>query len=120
MSILNQMVEYSGSRLDHTFSALSDPTRRAMLAMLRKGSRSISDLAKPFPMSLQAAMKHIDVLSDAGLITRKKEGRTVACSFRPQPLQTALRWLKRYEREWEERLDRFDEYVKALQRGESS
>lgn len=91
-----------------------------MLAMLRKGGRSVSDLAEPFPMSLQAAMKHIDVLSNAGLITRRKQGRTVACAFRPQPLKNAMRWLKRYEREWEERLDRFDEYVTALQRGESS
>jgi len=94
------MVEYSGGRLDHTFAALADPTRRAMLAMLRKRSRSVSDLAQPFPMSLQAAIKHIDVLANAGLITRKKEGRTVECALRPQPLQTAMRWLKRYEREW--------------------
>lgn len=114
------MVEYAGSRLDHTFSALADPTRRAMLAMLRKGSRSVSDLAQPFPMSLQAAMKHLDVLSNAGLITRKKEGRTVACSLRRQPLKAATQWLKCYEQMWEERLDRFEAYVEKLQRGESS
>jgi DNA-binding transcriptional ArsR family regulator len=118
--ILNHMVEYSRGRLDDTFAALADPTRRAMLAMLRKGSRSVSDLAQPFPMSLQAAMKHLDVLSNAGLITRKKEGRTVACALRPQPLQTAMRWLERYQREWEERLDRFEAYVEDLHRGESS
>jgi DNA-binding transcriptional ArsR family regulator len=114
------MVEYSASGLDRTFAALADPTRRAMIAMLRKGSRSVSDLADPFPMSLQAAMKHLDVLSNAGLITRKKEGRTVACALRPRPLESAMRWLKRYEQEWEERLDRFGEYVEGLQRGESS
>jgi len=114
------MVEYSGSRLDHTFSALADPTRRAMLDMLRKGSRSVSDLAEPFPMSLQAAMKHLDVLSNAGLITRTKKGRTVACSLRPQALKSATRWLKRYEQIWEDRLDRFEAYVEKLQQGESS
>lgn len=113
------MVEYSGSPLDRTFTALSDPTRRAMLAMLHKGSRSASELAQPFPMSLQAAMKHLDVLSNAGLITRKKKGRTVACSLRPQPLKAATQWLKRYEQMWEERLDRFEAYVEQLQRGES-
>jgi DNA-binding transcriptional ArsR family regulator len=113
------MVEYSGSRLDYTFAALADPTRRAMLAMLRKGSRSVSDLAQPFPMSLQAVMKHLDVLSNAGLIARKKQGRTVECSLRPQPLKNATQWLKRYEQMWEERLDRFEAYVEQLQRGES-
>jgi DNA-binding transcriptional ArsR family regulator len=114
------MVEYSDGRLDRTFAALADPTRRAMLAMLRKGTRSVSDLAQPFPMSLQAAMKHLDVLSNAGLITRKKEGRTVACALRPRPLKAATRWLKHYEQMWEERLDRFEAYVEKLQRGESS
>jgi hypothetical protein len=59
------------------------------------------------------------VLSNAGLITRKKEGRTVACALRTQPLETASRWLKRYEQMWEERLDRFDKYVEGLQRGET-
>lgn len=113
------MVEYSRSGLDHTFAALADPTRRAMLAMLRKGARSVSDLAQPFPMSLQAAMKHLDVLSNAGLITRKKEGRTVQCALRPQQLKAATRWLKHYEQLWEERLDRFEEYVEKLQQGES-
>lgn len=109
------MVEYSESGLDRAFAALSDPTRRAMLAMLRKGSRSVSDLAQPFPISLQAAMKHLDVLSSAGLITRKKEGRTVACALRPQPLAAAKRWLKRYEQTWNERLDRFEVYLQELQ-----
>jgi DNA-binding transcriptional ArsR family regulator len=113
------MVEYSRGGLDRTFAALADPTRRAMIAMLRKGSRSVGDLAQPFPMSLQAAMKHLDVLSNAGLITRKKDGRTVACALRPQPLETASRWLKRYEQMWEARLDRFDTYVEDLQRGKT-
>jgi DNA-binding transcriptional ArsR family regulator len=114
------MVEYPGNRLDHTFGALADPTRRAMLAMLRKGSHSVSDLAQPFPISLQAVIKHLDVLSNAGLITRKKEGRTVACSLRLQPLKAATQWLKGYEQMWEERLDRFEAYVEKLQQGESS
>ena len=74
------MVKYSDVVLDRTFAALSDPTRRALLARLSLGeSVSVSELARPFPVSLPAIMKHLGVLSDAGLITRKKTGRTVAC-----------------------------------------
>jgi DNA-binding transcriptional ArsR family regulator len=99
------MVNYQ-ERLDRTFAALVDPTRRAILAQLeRKDSASISDLAQPFAIKLPAVMKHLDVLEDAGLVTRSKSGRTVTMRLRPQPMREAMAWLRRYERFWSGRLD---------------
>jgi len=92
--------------LDRTFAALSDPTRRALLARLgAEDGVSVSELARPFPMSLPAVMKHLDVLSEAGLIVRSKTGRTVACRLRAEPMEEAMRWLNRYQRFWSEQLD---------------
>jgi DNA-binding transcriptional ArsR family regulator len=103
---------YYQAQLDRTFAALSDPTRRALLAQLEaQDSVSVSDLAKPFAMSLPAIMKHLDVLTDAGLVTRKKTGRTVACRLRAQPMQEAMSWLSKYERFWSERLDRLAAFL---------
>jgi DNA-binding transcriptional ArsR family regulator len=100
------MVNYK-ERLDRTFSALVDPTRRAILVRLeRKGSASISELAEPFEIRLPAVMKHLDVLADAGLITRRKSGRTVTVRLRCQPMREAMAWLTRYERFWASGLDR--------------
>jgi DNA-binding transcriptional ArsR family regulator len=85
------MVNYQEAHLDRTFSALADPTRRALLARLdEEESVSVSDLARPFPVSLPAIMKHLDVLSDAGLIVRTKTGRTVACQLSPGPMEQAM------------------------------
>ena len=101
------MVKYAGIALDRTFSALSDPTRRALLAQLSlRESVSVSELARPFPVSLPAIMKHLDVLSDAGLITRSKTGRTVACRLSAAPMEEAKEWLDRYQRFWSESLER--------------
>jgi DNA-binding transcriptional ArsR family regulator len=101
------MVKYGEQMLDRTFTALADPTRRALLARLRKRDGiSVSELAQPFAMSLPAIMKHLDVLSDAGLITRQKTGRTVACRLRAGPMEEAKEWLERYQRFWSESLDR--------------
>ena len=101
------MVKYSDIALDRTFSALADPTRRALLAQLSlREAVSVSELARPFPVSLPAIMKHLDVLSDAGLITRSKTGRTVACRLRAGPMEEAKEWLERYQRFWSESLDR--------------
>lgn len=92
------MVNNGIQRLDRTFAALSDPTRRALLAQLvERDQLSVSELAAPFSMSLPAVMKHLDVLSDAGLIIRKKTGRTVACRLAPQPMAEAIAWMARYE-----------------------
>jgi DNA-binding transcriptional ArsR family regulator len=105
--ILNSMVKYQEATLDRTFAALSDPTRRALLARLvDRDSLSVSELAQPFAMSLPAIIKHLDVLSDAGLIAREKTGRTVACRLTAQPMEQAMNWLTRYARFWNENLDR--------------
>src|SRR5256885_1304153 len=102
----------SSGPLDRTFAALADPTRRALLARLSEGADvSISELARPFPMSLPAVMKHLDVLSDAGLIARRKSGRTVACRLTAAPMEEAMQWLNRYQRFWSEQLDRLAEFL---------
>ncbi len=100
------MVNYQ-KRLNRTFAALVDPTRRAILARLeREGGASVSALAQPFAIKLPAVMKHLDVLDDAGLITRSKVGRTVTVGLRPEPMREAVDWLRRYERFWSKSLDR--------------
>src|SRR6266568_2579054 len=105
--LVNQMVYFRTDPLDRTFAALADPTRRALLAQLsERESMSISELARPFPISLPAVMKHLDVLSGAGLIARRKRGRTVACRLTAAPMEDATRWLERCRRFWSERLDR--------------
>jgi DNA-binding transcriptional ArsR family regulator len=107
------MVNYQ-ERLDRTFMALVDPTRRAILAQLeRRDGASISELAKPFTIRLPAVMKHLDVLADAGLVTRSKSGRTVTVLLRPQPLREAMLWLRRYERFWSGSLDRLTAYAES-------
>jgi DNA-binding transcriptional ArsR family regulator len=107
------MVNYP-DRLDRTFAALVDPTRRAILAQLeRKDGASISELAEPFTIKLPAVMKHLDVLDDAGLITRSKSGRTVTVRLRPQPMREAMEWLRRYERFWSGSLDRLAAYAES-------
>jgi len=106
------MVYYHGPDLDRTFAALADPTRRALLARLSEtDSVSVSELAKPFAMSLPAVMKHLDVLSEAGLVTRAKTGRTVACRLRAEPMERANEWLNRYQRFWTERLDQLAAFL---------
>jgi DNA-binding transcriptional ArsR family regulator len=106
------MVKYQTAPLDRTFAALADPTRRALLARLGEhASVSVSELARPFPVSLPAIMKHLDVLSDAGLITRAKTGRTVACRLSAAPMEQAMEWLTRYQRFWSTQLDRLAAFV---------
>ena len=106
------MVNYGASALDRTFAALSDPTRRAIIARLRtEPSVSVSELARPFPISLPAVMKHLSALSDAGLITRTKTGRTVVCRLNPKPMEDAMAWLLRYQSFWTGRLDRLAAFV---------
>jgi DNA-binding transcriptional ArsR family regulator len=110
------MVNYQEAGLDRTFAALADPTRRALLARLdAEQSVTVSDLARPFPMSLPAVMKHLDVLSDAGLIVRTKTGRTVACQLSPAPMEHAMEWLSRYERYWTDQLDRLAAFLEQDQ-----
>lgn len=106
------MVNFSERGLDRTFSAMSDPTRRAILARLeREDALGVSELARPFAIKLPAVMKHLDVLEGARLITRSKAGRTVTVRLAPEPLHAAMGWLKRYERFWSAGLDRLATYV---------
>jgi len=106
------MVKYINDGLGRTFHALSDPTRRAILARLEGAAAlSVSQLAEPFPMQLNAVMKHLDVLSDAGLVVRSKSGRTVSVELTPQPMEAAMAWLQRYEHFWSGSLDRLTALV---------
>lgn len=116
---LNSMVKFQDEQLDRTFSALADPTRRALLARLeREDGLSVSELAKPFPVSLPAIMKHLDVLTDAGLLKRTKAGRTVSCHLNAEPMEEAMSWLARYQRFWTERLDALEALLEARRKGE--
>lgn len=108
--MFNRMVE---NRLDATFHALADPTRRGMLASLALGEKSIGELAEPFAMSFAGASKHVKVLEDAGLIARRRLGRTHLISIEAKPLEEAERWLRQWERFWSSRLDRLEALVKA-------
>ena len=106
------MVNNKEHRLDRTFSALVDATRRAILARLEaEDGITVSELAKPFAIKLPAVMKHLDVLDDAGLITRSKAGRVVTVRLQPGPMREALEWLRRYERFWSKSLDRLTAYA---------
>jgi DNA-binding transcriptional ArsR family regulator len=111
------MVNQVPPSLDRTFAALSDPTRRAIVARLGdENALSVSEIARPFSMSLPAVMKHLDVLTDAGLVTRTKAGRTVTCRLEAEPMREAVAWLGRYERFWTASLDR----LVALVEGEAA
>jgi len=108
------MVKSPVSQLDRTFSALMDPTRRAILARLeREPGLSVTEIARPLPLKLPAVMKHLDVLSDAGLITRAKHGRTVSVDLVAGPMKEAMAWLRRYERFWSASLDRLADFVEG-------
>lgn len=104
------------SELDAVFSALGDPTRRAILARLAEGETSVSDLAQPHDMSLTAVAKHLGVLESAGLLTKKKEGRVMWCRLEPDPLKDAAAWIAHYQRFWEEKLDALAAYFDGVKR----
>ena len=101
------------NRLDNTFRALADPTRRGMLANLALGEKSIGELAAPFEMSFAGASKHVKVLEEAGLIARRKQGRTHLISIEARPLEEAERWLRQWEKFWSSRLDRLQALVEG-------
>jgi DNA-binding transcriptional ArsR family regulator len=108
------MVDRSREGLDRIFASLSDPTRRAIVERLAATpSLTVSDLARPLPMSLPAVMKHLDVLEGAGLIARQKTGRTVTCRLTAAPMEDAMGWLARYQRFWSETLDRLAAALEA-------
>jgi DNA-binding transcriptional ArsR family regulator len=107
------MVEDRAEELSRVFRALGDPTRRAMLAELAAGERTVGELAEPFRMSLAAASKHVKVLERAGLVRRTVEGRTHRCRLDAGRLAEAHAWLKRYERFWSDRLEALEVLLKA-------
>ncbi len=102
-------------RLNHTFSALSDPTRRAILARLASGEASVKELMEPFHLSQPAISKHLQVLERAGLISRSREAQRRPCRLEPEPLKEAADWIEHYRRFWSESFDRLDDYLKELQ-----
>jgi DNA-binding transcriptional ArsR family regulator len=101
--------------LDRLFHALADPTRRAMLERLSRGPATVSELARPLPMSLPAAMQHLDVLEAAGVVRSEKVGRVRTCAIDPGALTNAETWINARRTEWEQRLDRLGEYLKTLE-----
>jgi DNA-binding transcriptional ArsR family regulator len=111
------MVEYPGV-LDTAFGALSDPTRRGILQALRAGPASVSDLAVPYEMSLQAISKHVGVLAGAGLVAREKRGRVQWVSLNPEPMRLCDEWLGDYRVFWEEQLDSFGAFLREQEEKE--
>ena len=108
----------SVDRLNSTFAALADPTRRAILVRLASGEACVTELAQPFEMSLPAVSKHLKVLERAGLIARGREAQWRPCRLQASPLRDADEWLEQYRRFWEESFDRLDEYLHEVQRRE--
>jgi DNA-binding transcriptional ArsR family regulator len=106
--------------LSLTLSALADPTRRAILAKLSMGERTVKDLAQPFAMSLPAVSKHLKVLERAKLIERSREAQWRPCRLAPEPLKDVASWVEQYRALWEERFDRLDDYLKEIQKGVSN
>jgi DNA-binding transcriptional ArsR family regulator len=100
--------------LSTTFAALADPTRRAILARVATGETSVSELARPFDMSLPAISKHLKVLERAGLIVRGREAQWRPCRLKAEPLKSAARWIEAYRQHWEHNLDRLDAYLHEL------
>jgi DNA-binding transcriptional ArsR family regulator len=108
------------TRLDTSFAALSDPTRRGVLGRLGRADASITDLAKWFHMTLTGMKKHVGVLEQAGLVTTKKTGRVRTCQLGPRRLEEETVWLERYRQRWDERFDELDRVVEELTRKEKS
>src|SRR6187455_424135 len=108
------MVKYSPRTLSRTFAALADPTRRRILEDLAHGDRCVTDLARPYRMSLPAVSKHLRVLERAGLLRRKRRGRVHELKLEAKPMQKAQQWIEEYRRFWEQNLDRLDAYLNQL------
>jgi DNA-binding transcriptional ArsR family regulator len=100
--------------LSSTFAALADPTRRAILTRLALGETSVTELAKPFEMSMPAVSKHLKVLERAGLIARGREAQSRPCRLAPDPLRKAASWIEEYRRFWEASLDRLEDYLRKM------
>jgi DNA-binding transcriptional ArsR family regulator len=108
----------NSDRLDQTFAALADPTRRAILARLAGGDAGVMELARPFAMSQPAISKHLKVLERAGLIVRGRRAQSRPCRLQARPLRDVAEWTERYRRYWEQSFERLDAYLVRLQRKE--
>jgi DNA-binding transcriptional ArsR family regulator len=118
--ILNRMVQYEGGRLDASFSALSDATRRGVLEQLGRSDPSITDLAGRFHMTLTGIKKHVGVLERAGLVTTEKVGRVRTCKLGLRRLDEEVAWIERYRQLWDARFDKLDRVVEELKRKEKA
>jgi DNA-binding transcriptional ArsR family regulator len=116
--MLNHMVQYSTARLDASFAALSDTTRRGVLEQLGRGDASITDLAEKFHMTLTGMKKHVGVLEQAGLVTTEKVGRVRTCKLGPRRLLEETAWIERYRQLWDSRFEELDTVLEELTRKE--
>ena len=116
--ILNRMVQYASGRLDASFAALSDATRRGVLEQLGRADASITDLAQTFHMTLTGMRKHVGVLEQAELVTTEKVGRVRTCRLGPRRLEDETAWIERYRQLWDARFDELDKVVEELKRKE--
>jgi DNA-binding transcriptional ArsR family regulator len=107
-------------QLTATFAALANPIRRAILARLADGDATVTELAKPFPVSLPAISRHLKVLERAGLISRNRSAQSRPSTLRAEPLQEATAWMETYTQMWESRMDRLDEHLRKIQKGRSN
>ena len=114
------MVQYSRARLDYSFAALSDATRRGVLEQLGRADASITDLAEKFHMTLTGMKKHVGVLEQAGLVTTQKVGRVRTCKLGPRRLQDVTAWIEKYRQLWDSRFDELDKIVEELKRKEKA
>ncbi len=114
------MVQYTTARLDTSFAALSDATRRGVLEQLGRADASITDLAETFHMTLTGMKKHVGVLEQAGLVTTKKVGRVRTCHLGPRRLKEETAWLEKYRQRWDARFDALENVVDELTRKEKS
>jgi len=107
-------------QLSATFAALADPTRRAILARLSLGETTVTELAKPFDMTMPAITKHLKVLENADLITRTREAQWRPCRIHAEPLKQATDWIEQYRKHWDDKFDRLEEYLKEIQSKDKS
>jgi DNA-binding transcriptional ArsR family regulator len=114
------MVQYSNARIDASFAALSDATRRGVLEQLGRADASITDLAQKFHMTLTGMKKHVGVLEQAGLVATEKIGRVRTCRLGPRALEEETAWLEGYRRTWAARFDELDDVIEELQRKEKT
>jgi len=118
--ILSHMVQYGSARLDASFAALSDATRRGVLEQLGRADASITDLAERFHMTLTGIKKHVGVLEQAGLVTTEKVGRVRTCKLGPRRLEEETAWIERHHQLWDSRFDQLDKVVEELKQKEKT